>query len=209
MLKKLVILTMVFALTWGLWPDFTFGSMSSTNYAIFADTFNTGGVSTTGTLRLEGTLGESPVGTTTASGYVLQAGYQSMDKNQLTLVISNSSLSLGTLTTGQVSSANTTATITTDSNSGYTLQISSISGSGPAAVGDGSVTAGQEEYGLAVSGSAALFADDRSVSVSNIASTSTIATNSATVLTFKASRASNSTAATYSQTITLSVSNNL
>ncbi|MFH1789635.1 MAG: hypothetical protein ABH832_01030 [bacterium] len=184
--------------------------MSSTNYTIFADDFHSGLVATSTNYRLEGTAGESPVGSTTGATYQILGGYQSMDRSSLSMSITDSSINLGDLSTTAVSSANTTVTITTDSSSGYTLSISNVSGSTITSVADGAVTAGQTEYGFSASGSQSIISGDVSVSAKDISTAVAAITNSQTVLSFKASVASlGSSRQTYQQTITLSASNNL
>jgi len=210
MYKFKIIITFVLVASF-LCPLPSHSEMDSASYSIIADTINPGGVFTTGTLyRMEATVGESPVDSTTSTCYTIRGGYQSMDRAQLSMLISDDSLGLGSLSTSQVSSASTTITITTDSESGYTLSISAVSGTSVTAVSDGSITAGQTEYGFGASGSDSLFSDDRSLIARNISSTSTVVTGSQTVLTFKASVASlGSSVANYSQTITLTAANNL
>jgi len=110
-----------------------------------------------------------------------------MEKGILSMSISGTALNLGTLDIGAVSSASTVATITTDSFTGYTLSIGSVSGTVLTAVSDGAVTAGSEEYGMAVSGADAAFADDRGVSAGlALASANSAVTSREATLTFKA-----------------------
>jgi len=191
-------------------PLVTYGMMSSSNYTIYADSVDAGGVfSASGTYSLEDTTGESPVGTATSSSYEVRGGYQAMDLSSLSMNLDLTSLDLGTASVSQVNSASTTATITTDSGSGYTLSVGSVSGSSLANVTDGLVTAGQEEYGLAVSGSDALFTDDEGVmSGLNLAASTTPVTNSATVITFKASISESTASGSRSQDVVLTASAN-
>lgn len=191
-------------------PFVSLGMMSSSNYTIYADSVDAGGVfSSGGAYSLEDTTGESPAGFVTSSVYEVRGGYQAMDWTSLSMNISSTNLDLGTASTTQINSASTTVTITTDSSSGYSMSISNISGTSLASVVDGSVTAGQEEYGLAISGSDALFSDDRGITGGlSLASTSTAATNSATVLTFKASISASTASGARSQSITLNGSVN-
>lgn len=191
-------------------PVHLLAAMSSTDYHIYADSVGVGGsLATGGVYSLEDSLGESPAGVASSSIYEVRGGYQYMERGTLSIAISESALNLGTLSESAVSTDTTTTTVTTNSSSGYTLSIGTVSGAGLAAVADGAVTAGSEEYGVAVSGAGAGFADDREVAASLVlASTSTAVTGDATALTFKASMAAGSTAGTYSQTVTLSATAN-
>lgn len=187
-------------------------AMTSTNYTIYADSVGVnsgGGEGSGGSFNLQDTLGESPVDATTSTSYQVLGGYQSMDAGSISLSLSNSSLNLGTLSAASVSTAGSTATVTTNSTTGYTLSVSALSGSMPANVADGSVTAGVEEYGLAVGGSDAAFGNDRAVvNGLALASSGSPVYQSQTTLTFKASRGSASAAGGFSQSITITASAN-
>lgn len=185
--------------------------MTSTNYTIYADSIDAGGIlSTSGTYSLQDTLSESPIGTITGGSYELRGGYQAMDNSTISLSLDGSTIALGDLSTSQVKSGNIIATITTNSESGYTLSISGVSGTVVNAVSDGTVSAGQEEYGVALTGNNALFANDQSVvNGRQLSSTSSPITNDNTTLTFKASISSGTTSGSRSQTVTLAVSANL
>src|SRR3989344_691259 len=136
--------------------------MSSTNYYIYADSIDNGGGFVTSTsFDLQGTLGETPTDATTSSSYIVRGGYQSMESASLEMSLSASGASLGELSASQVKSNSITATITSDSANGYTLSIASISGTGITGVADGVVTAGSQEFGIAVSGNDAAFTDDK------------------------------------------------
>jgi hypothetical protein len=70
-------------------------------------------------------------------------------------------MSLGTLSTTTVSSVTTTAIISTDNATGYTLAIREVGALSSGAhdiadVADGTVTAGSEEYGVFVGGTDAI-----------------------------------------------------
>lgn len=204
-------LAAVFALAMAAVPFNVFAAMSSTNYYIYADSVETGGgLSTGGAYSLQDTTGESPSGFSTSSAYEIRAGYQYMERGLLTLQISLSSLNLGTLSTTSVSSAATTITVETDSTTGYSLSISAVSGTGLAAVSDGAVTAGSEEYGFAAAGSESQVVGDVGIAAATlIASTSSPIMSSATVMTVKASMNDSSTAGSYGQTVTVAASANI
>src|SRR3989339_1285361 len=130
--------------------------MSSTNYTIFADSFSAGEIFSTGTYRLESTVGESPVGYSTSSSYEIRGGYQAMDQNYLSLTLSGTSVNLGNLISSAVNNASTIAEVTTDCDNGYVLSVSSVSGTGLTAVTGGSVVAGITNYGFSASGTDSL-----------------------------------------------------
>jgi hypothetical protein len=72
------------------------------------------------------------------------------------------------------------------------------------------VTAGQEEYGVALIGVDVAFADDRAVAGGlNLSSSSSPVTAAETTLIFKASIASSTATGARSQTVTLNASTNL
>lgn len=185
--------------------------MTSTNYHIYADTVgvNGGDFSSSASYNLQDTLGESPAGFVSSTTYDLRGGYQAMEPGDLSISISKSALNLGELTTNQVNSDSTVATVTSAAATGYSLSIGAASGSMPASVTDGAVTAGSEEYGFSASGNNAVATADTAVAVNTVIAAVNRATlNDATTIIFKASRASGSAANTYSQSVTLTVSAN-
>lgn len=190
--------------------------MTSTNYTIFADDFHSGIVATSTNYRLENTTGESPVGSTTGTTYTILGGYQVMDQNSLSLLISNSSLDLGNLSSTAVSQASSIITVSSDSSSGYALAISSASWSGtgtqlPNVTGN-SVDVGSEEFGFEISGddvSVGLLNIDNVVEAKTLMSSSTAVTNSASTVTFKASIGTGTSSGTRVQSVVLSLSSNL
>lgn len=193
-------------------PITAFGSMSSATYSIYADVIGVNGAvySTGTTYALSDTPGEAVAGTVDSGTYEVRGGFQAAEKDQtLSFTISNSSLDLGTLSTSAVSSAATVLSVTCNAPTGYSLSISGTSGIMPASVSDGSVTAGSEEYGVAVSGTDSAVAGDVAVASGQVlASSASAVDSSATTLTFKASIDSASTAGTDSQTVTLTASAN-
>lgn len=192
-------------------PKPVISAMSSTNYFIYADTVETGGgLSTGGIYSLEQTTGESPAGFSTSSAYEIRAGYQYMERGYLSLIISSNSLNLGTLSDSTVNSAGTTLTVGTDSATGYSLSISGVAGSAIAAVSDGTVSAGSEEYGFSASGPDSQVTGDVAVAASTlVAATSTPISSSATLMTFKASMSASTVSGGYSQNVTMTASANL
>lgn len=209
---KVSLLVIIILLGAMAFPSASFGVMSSTNYTIFADSIDAGGVlSTGGTYSLEDTIGESPAGgSSTSSVYEVLAGYQAMDWSVLIMDVSTNTINLGTLSTSAVATSSVTVAVTVDATSGYVLSVGSVSGTSLTSVSDGTVTTGVEEYGLAASGTDAAFADDRAITAGlNISSSSTLATYSETVVTFKAAISGSSVAASLSQSITFSASTSI
>ncbi len=194
-----------------VFPSVSWGVMSSTNYTIFADSVDSGGVlSTGGAYSLQDTAGESPVGYTTSSTYTVIGGYQAMDWSVLTIDIDTNVIDLGTLSSSEVASASAVVTINADASTGYVLSVASVSGTSLTGVSDGTVSAGSQEYGVAASGIDASFADDRAITASlNLSASSTAVTGAQTTLTFKAAMSSVSVAGSRSQFITLTASTNI
>lgn len=196
-----------------LLPTVSLAAMSSTNYYIYSDSLDYGGglaTSTNNSLQ-DSVGGDLALGSSTSTSYQVKSGYQGVEFGTLTLSLDSNSVDLGQPNAGVVATGNVVATVDTNSDSGYTLSISGVSGTSLAAVSDGAVngTGSAEEYGLAVSGSHAAYGDDQAV-VNNLvlASTLSASSNDNTTLTFKAVRSSNSTAQTYSQNITLTAAAN-
>ncbi|MSU75679.1 MAG: hypothetical protein EXS55_04155 [Candidatus Magasanikbacteria bacterium] len=181
-------------------------AMSSASYSIPADGITFGGVEATSTTYgTFSSIGGPPAGNTTSSSYIVRGGFLASDDGSLTLSLSSTSLSLGTLSASSVASGSTVATVNTNSGTGYTLSIGSVSGTGLTGVSDGTVTAGSEEYGVAVAGSNRAFTTDQAIAANLVlASYAGPVTNDQITLTVKASITSNSTAGSYSQSITLS-----
>ena len=127
-----------------------------------------------------------------------------MTLGSLSLSISKSTISLGSLSAGVVSSDSSLIKVTTDSLTGYTLSINSVSGTSLTPVSGGSVDGSVEAYGLNVSGNDSQVSGDVAIQDGLLlASTSTPITNDESTLTFKAVSVSNSTAGTYSQIVNL------
>ncbi len=208
---KLSLFVVVLLLGSLVFPATSWGVMSSTNYTIFADSVDSGGVlSTGGAYSLQDTVGESPVGSSTSSTYEVIGGYQAMDWAILAISIDTASINLGTLSVSTVAASSAVVSVTADAFDGYVLSVAGVSGSSLTAVSDGTVTAGTEEYGVAVSGPDAAFGDDRAITAGlNLSSSSTPVDGALTTLTFKAAMAAASTAGARSQSITLTASTSL
>ncbi len=172
-------------------PTASFGLMSSANYTIFADSIDAGGsFSSGGAYILEDTVGEFGVGDSAAFKLDIIAGYQAMESGILEVNFDTTNVNLGNLIVGAVASSSVRITVTTTAPQGYVVQLNGTNGSPIQAVSDGSVTAGQEEYGIAVVGPDAAFAEDRGVeqgSNYNLAASSTAVYGVTTEVIFKAS----------------------
>ena len=210
-MRKASFLIIVLLLGLLAFPSVSWGLMSSTNYTIFADSVDSGGVlSGCGTYRLEDSAGESPAGSSTRSVYEVIGGYLAMDWSVLIIDIDNTTLDLGSLSTSVVNTSSVVVAVTANADDGYVLSVGSVSGTSLTAVSDGTVTAGAEEYGVAVSGLDAAFSDDRGITAGlNLSSSSTPVISAQTTLTFKAAISSGSTAGSRSQTITLTASTSI
>ncbi len=193
-------------------PISVLAAMSSTNYYIYADSVETGGgLSSGGLYDLEDTLGEGVISQASGATYNINAGYQAMVLGSLSMNINDNSIDLGDLNVSTIISASTTVTVTTDAQTGYTMSIQNAvwTGNPLADVVGGSVDIGQEEYGIAVSGSDAFFGDDRVVTSTQILATkNSPATGSQTVVTFKAAISPSTISGSRSQAVTIGVSAN-
>ncbi len=210
-MRKASLIVRVLLLGFLMFPSRSWGVMSSTNYTIFADSVDSGGVlSTGGVYSLQDTAGESPAGSSTSSSYEVIGGYQAMDWSVLTMEIDTSIINLGTIIIDQVATSSVVVTVTADASTGYVLSVVGIGGTSLGGVSDGSVTPGHEEYGVAVSGPDAAFSDDRAITASlNLSSSSTPVVSSQTTITFKATMSPTSVAGSRSQSVTIMASTNI
>lgn len=194
----------------GFLPIVSHGEMNSTNYKIYADSFNAGGVYSTSTnYALFDSGGEWPASLPTSTNYEIRAGFQAMEIKTLAMTISDSALDLGALDVSSVKSDSANIIVTSTSDSGYTLAIGSAGVSPLTVVSDGTVTAGQEEYGATVSGADTAFADDRSIIAGRVLASSLVPVNgNALTFTVKAARSSTTSYGSKSQSITLTLSAN-
>ncbi len=210
-MRKASFFLSIFLLGFLAFPSISWGVMTSTNYTIFADNIDSGGsFSVSGIYSLQDTAGESPVGSSASSTYEVIGGYQAMDQSALTISVDTATIDLGTLVSGQVATSSAVVSITANASTGYVLSVASVSGSSLIAVSDGSVTSGNEEYGVAVSGSDAAFSDDRAIAASlTLSSSNSPATNAQTTLTFKASMSGTSVVGSRSQSVILMASTNI
>ena len=99
---------------------------SSSNYQLQQDSVNIGGgFSTSTSYNLESTVGEVGTGNASSSNYNLYAGYQQLDEVTISLSVSGDVLMLPNIygVTGGTSNGSTTVTVTTDSPTGYQLDL--------------------------------------------------------------------------------------
>src|SRR3989338_11430835 len=165
---------------------------------------------------LRETVGDFSGQTVTDSSYRLIGGFTGATGEGVRMTLSKSSisLSLGGSPLTTVASDSLALTVTTDSITGYA---SSISESGNLAsgsndindAGDGSVTAGSEEYGITTSGTDAQLASDTAISGSvSVASSNIPVSDRATTVTFRAAVAQSTKSGNYSHTVTFTVTAN-
>ena len=116
-----------------------------------------GGAKTSDNYRLTDTGGGFAPGFGTSSNYRSCSGFQCTIAQvpQITVTLSSNSINLGTLSGGSVSTASHTVSVTTNLG-GYTTRVVEdgelrYGAADINQVGDGAVTAGAEEYGLATS----------------------------------------------------------
>jgi hypothetical protein len=189
-------------------PVAVYSVMSSTNYTILGDQVGMGAdMSQGGNYVLRDSSGALiTAGSIDSDTYEIRSGFYFIDKGVLSVSVSPSTISLGTLSTSVVATATTTITVSTDSETGYNLSISSVSAGGLNNVSDAQVTAGSEEFGVAGSGTDCQLPSGTDTSTNSgllIASHNSAINFSQTNLTFKAA-ISNSTAAVQSTGKTIS-----
>ena len=187
--------------------------MSSANYTNWMDSFNVGGeeTSSSASYQLQDTLGEMGTGPISSASYGNQGGFRQIEANPiLTFSISNNSIDLGTLNIASVDSDSHTVITTTNSAGGYTTTIVEDGNLRSGAndiddVADGTVTAGNEEYGIRTSGAQGQMngADTAITStVQTVASYSGYINASTTTITYKAAISTSTATGTYSHTVT-------
>jgi hypothetical protein len=215
-MKKIFVFVAVFLVVF-FWKIPVETSMTGGTFELFADSFNVISTvsSTGGTFVLYDTLGEGFATTTSGGTFELRAGFQAMEQGSLSFLVFPSSVDLGALTKASVSSGEATATVSTNSPTGYSISLTEDGDfrSGTDViddVSDGEVTAGSEEYGFVTSGADALISSDTAVSNGvAIASYGSPATSRETATTFKASVTANTPVGSYSHIVTFTVTANL
>lgn len=139
----------------------------------------------------------------------------------VTMAVDSTSMALGTLSIASVSSATQQYTINSNNQSGITMQIATdgdlrdASANNINAVADGTVTAGSEEYGIAVAASgltvdATYDTGDNAIvqAADDLASSAAAVANATLDITYKASISGTTVAGSYSQVVTVTIATN-
>jgi hypothetical protein len=200
-------------------PAAVFAAMSSASFLIYSDSLDYGGNFSIGSsYSLQDTIGGNAVGQINGSSYEIKGGYQASSDGVFTISLDKSSFSLGSLSTvGQVASDTIHIVVNSGSPTGYSLSIQSFSGNTPIPVSDGivdgkdnAVTTGTEEFGFSVTGTNAVFSDDRNPYMQSLLATSSIpVVNDQVDLSIKAVRGKNSSNNNFSGSFVLSAISNL
>ena len=131
----------------------------SSNYIIFADVISSGGAatSTSDSYSLADTIGEAMIlsATSTSASYGIKAGFQELYPDQfLSFSISNTAISLGTLSRTQTKTNSHTMTLATNATNGFLVTVSgstlSSGGNTISAIGSSAAAAsiGNEQFGI-------------------------------------------------------------
>jgi len=137
------------------------------------------------------------------------------------IAVDDTSIELGTLSTASVSEATQTYTVNSNNQTGVTLQIAAddhlndASSNTIDAVSDGTVSAGAEEYGIAVSGTGLtidatyITGDNEIVQAADDIASSAGSVSAATMgITYKSSIAGTTVAGSYDQVVTITIATN-
>jgi hypothetical protein len=186
--------------------------MTSTNYRIYGDAVGTsGGRSTSASYILTDTVGELDADEMSSTNYNLLAGFQNISEHPtFSFSVDTTSINLGNLSPTSVQTGTSTITTSTNAPFGYTTtivedgELRTSSNIDIDDVSDGAVTAGSEEYGIALIGTDRTFVDERAISTTplSIASRSNWKNNSQVTVTHRASVASNTLSGSYSHVVT-------
>lgn len=198
------------------WARPIFSAMSGGDFTIYADSLSfIDTVTTSGdTFTITGSGGEFAATSTSGSTFEMRGGFQAAERGILTFSLSNSGFSIGPLSISAVSAGGVLLTISTDSETGYTIVLTEdgnlrSGGFDINDVSDGSVTAGSEEYGIVTTGSDAQISSDTGISGAlTVASGYGRTTYKETTVVFRAAMDSNTTPATYSHRVTFTATVN-
>lgn len=196
--------------------------MESDSFTIWADTVSSGGNrSTSAGYIVDDTIGESATGEDQESdNYFALSGLPAIFQEPvLTFDLSDDAIELSPdLQTDEISDDSYTLTISTNAQFGFNAQVIEDGNFRDGAdeindVADGEVTAGSEEYGLAVTGDDADFIDDEAIpdpagTALIIATRDNWVSNSVTTVTHKASVSGSSAHGDYSHVVTYIVIGN-
>lgn len=190
-------------------PPFASGDMSGGNYEIYSDSFSVinSATSSGGNFSVYQSAGEYYATTTKSGTYELRGGFQAQEQGILKVNLSSNSLDLGDLSTSNVATDTITMDVYTDSETGYSVSVrkdgklrDGSNNIGP--VSDGSVTSGDEEYGITTSGNDGQLSQDKKITDGLVvASKGGTALSRSVDVIFKAAIDSNTPSGGYSQTI--------
>lgn len=188
--------------------------MTGGEYEIYADAISSisGEPLSGGQYQLLDTLGEAVATNTPQGTILLQSGFQATEMTGIYFRLSDTSLNLGTLSFDALGTGSVTMTAKTESETGYTIYIYDDGDlrDGDITiddVADGSVTLGQEEYGIGLQGDSRVSALDLPIKQTPTAlffRTST-APNDTGTIEFKASIGQNSRRGAYSHDVTFTM----
>lgn len=194
-------------------PLRTLAESASGNYILWANAIGGGGGQTTSANFADaGTAADtSAAAPEDSASFHAVTGFEALtEEPRITMSVSTTSLALSpsSLTVSAVSTGSTSVTVATNGDFGYTLTAVATTpfanqySQALAAVSDGSVTAGHEEFGIAVTGTDAAFANDRSVTTTRTIASSSIWTGGTTTnVTIKAAISPTTPAGSYSGAI--------
>lgn len=196
---------------------------TSSNYILYGGALTSGGEITDSTSYiLKGTTATSGsfIGSDLSStNFILNAGPQALGEEpiiQYSITNPTIALSPSILTKDSISTDSTIVTAGTNAPFGYiltataTVPFQNQTNHILTGVTDGSVTAGSEEFGIAVTGDDASFADDRAISETPtiIATSNIYGNNRSTTVTFKAAVSDATESGQYSGAVTFIVTGN-
>lgn len=195
-------------------PLTVWAESSSANYVLWGQAIASGGARMTSDSFVNyGTVGDAPNGEPASSAtFYSLTGFEGIYEEpvmMMSISATDISLSPEELTYSTVSTGETSVTVGTNADFGYALtatesyEFQTYDGYVIPDVADGAVTAGVEEYGIAVSGADASFSDDRSVSSTSrtVASNDSWTTGVTTTITFKAAVGTGTPAGQYTGSV--------
>lgn len=210
-MKNALITVLIGIISVGL-PYSAHALMTSTNYRIYGDELGaTGARSTSASYALYDSLGDVAGGRMSSTNYELLSGFQELSEHPtFSFSISSATVDLGVLSSSSISSSSHTITSSTNAYRGYTTTVitdgtlRTSEGGNIDAVSDGTVSAGSEEYGVALTGTDRAFSDEQGPSTSalTVATRTNWKNGAQTTVTYKASIGSATQSGTYSQILT-------
>jgi hypothetical protein len=192
-----------------VFPLLAFAESSSTSYILWADGSTAGGNRATSTnYILQEAAGDRSGSTSSSTNYKSYNGFEAVYEEpilMLSLTATSIPLAPDPITPAAVSSGSMSTTVTTNADFGYVLTITEAQAfqNGGAYVltdvADGTVSAGSEEFGVAVSGTDAAFGNDQAVSSTplTIASRTIWGTGRTLTITYKAAITTSTPAGAY------------